>query len=209
MPLRRIPSLTTIQLTKLETALDQIKKSYPKLVPADAALMATALSLTGRHAVAVYNGQQYTWPDHYEALTKAMVAEVDQVNEAIEHNTPKRGAKATAEEEPVTISVGLAPNITAGENVLKERDDLKALLSDIIQEGVEFSYSPSDIGWQWALDRANWNTISGNEVSRRIKVKTNFTEGAVGTEVGTGTKKRAPRKTAAAAPAAAPADDEE
>ncbi len=199
--------MTTVQLTKLETALDQVRKQYPKLVPADAALLATALSLTGRHALALYEGEQFQWPEDYEKLTHSMVAQVEQVNEAIEHNAPKRTAKSTVEEEPVTISVGLAPNISAGEKLLEGRDDLKTRLSDIVQEGVEFAYAPSDIGWQWALDRANWSTISGGEMSRRIKIKTGFTEGAVGIEMGVGgTKKRAPKK-AAAAPVVVP--DEE
>ena len=192
--------MSTVQLTKLETALDQVRKQYPKLVPADAALLATALSLTGRHALALYEGEQFQWPEDYEKLTRSMVAQVEQVNEAIEHNAPKRAAKSTVEEEPVTISVGLAPNISAGEKLLEGRDDLKTRLSDIVQEGVEFAYSPSDIGWQWALDRANWATISGGDVSRRIKIKTGFTEGAVGIEMGIGgTKKRAPKKAAAVA----------
>lgn len=191
--------MTTVQLTKLESALDQIKKTYPKLLPADAALLTTALSLTGRHALAIYDDVQFTWPEDYEKLTKAMVAQIDQVNEAIEANTPKRVAKNAPEEEPVTINIGLAPNLSAGEKLLEGRDDLKAKLSEALQEGIEFSYAPSDIGWQWALDRANWNTISGQEVSRRIKVKTEFTEGAVGIETGTGTtKKRAPKAKAAA-----------
>jgi hypothetical protein len=191
--------MMTCQLTKLESALDSLKKSYPDLNAADAALVATALSLAGRHAIAIYDGVDYVWPDQYEALTRAMIAEVNQVNEAVEHNTPKRGAKATAEDEPVQISVGLKPNYTAGENLLKGREDLQTMLSDLLQAGVEFSYNPNDIGWQWALDRANWNTVSGNEISRRIKVKTSFTEGAVGVEMGTtGAKKR---KTATAAKA--------
>jgi hypothetical protein len=105
----------------------------------------------------------------------------------------------------VTISVGLAPNVTAGETLLEGRDDLKAVLSDVIQQGLEFSYAPSDIGWQWALDRANWNTISGGEVSRRIKIKTSFTEGAVGIETGTGGPKKRTRKAAPAPEAPAPA----
>ncbi|HSI73644.1 MAG TPA: hypothetical protein VK934_10760 [Fimbriimonas sp.] len=197
--------MTTVQLTKLETALDQVRKQYPKLVPADAALLATALSLTGRHALAIYDGAQFSWPEDYEKLTRSMIGQVEQVNEAIEHNAPKRAAKSTTEEEPVTISVGLAPNLSAGEKLLEGRDDLKTRLSDILQEGVEFSYSPSDIGWQWALDRANWATISGGDVSRRIKIKTGFTEGAVGIEVGTAPKKRATKKVAAAE---APAEDE-
>jgi hypothetical protein len=186
--------MTTIQLTKLETALDQVRKQYPKLVPADAALLATALSLTGRHAIATYDGGNFEWPGDYEKLTKAMVAEVEQANEAIEANAPKRVAKNAPEEEPVMISVGLKPNISAGERLLGEREDLKAKLSDIIQEGVEYAYAPTDLGWQWALDRANWNTIRGGDVSRRIKIKTAFTEGAVGVELGTGgPKKRASR----------------
>ena len=193
--------MITIQLTKLESALDQIRKTQPKLLAADAALMATALSVTGRHAIAIYESEQYTWPDDYEKLTHAMVGQVEMVNEAIEHNTPKRSSKTAVEEEPVMITVGLMPNLTAGEAVLTERDDLKAVLSDILQEGVEFVYASTDIGWQWALDRANWNTISGNDVSRRIKIKASFTEGAVGIEMGVGSpKKRASRAKGIAEP---------
>lgn len=163
-------------------------------MPADAALVASALTLTGRHAIALYEGEQYVWPEDYERLTKSMVSQVRLVQEAIEHNAPKKASKSAVEEEPVLISVGLMPNFTAGENLLKGRDDLKTLLSDILQTGVEFAYAPTDIGWQWALDRANWNTIAGIEVSRRVKIKTSFTEGAVGVEMGLGgTKKRASR----------------
>jgi hypothetical protein len=186
--------LITCQLTKLETALDQVKKAHPKLVPADAALLASALTLTGRHAIALYEGTQYTWPEDYAKLTHAMVGQLQMVQEAIEANAPKKVSKTAPEEEPVTVSVGLMPNFTAGENLLKERDDLKQLLSDVLQEGVEFVYSPSDIGWQWALDRANWTTIANSEMSRRIKVKASFTEGAVGIEMGAaGAKKRPSR----------------
>jgi hypothetical protein len=185
--------LITIQLTKLESALDQIRKIHTKLAPADAALIATALSLTGRHAIALYEGEQYVWPNEYEKLTRAMVAQINMVNEAIEHNAPKRTTKTTVEEEPVTVTVGLMPNLTAGEQLLEGRDDLKVVLSDILQEGVEFSYNPTDIGWQWALDRANWNTISSGEISRRIRIKASFTEGAVGIEMGIGPKKRPSR----------------
>jgi len=123
-----------------------------------------------------------------------MVGQVEMVNEAIEHNTPKRVSKTAVEEEPVIVTVGLMPNLTAGEQVLSDRDDLKVVLSDILQEGVEFVYASTDIGWQWALDRANWNTISGNDVSRRIKIKASFTEGAVGIEMGIGTPKKRPSR---------------
>lgn len=186
--------MITIQLTKLESALDQIRKTQPKLLAADAALIATALSVTGRHAIAIYEAEQYVWPDDYERLTHSMIGQIEMVNEAIEHNAPKRVSKTAVEEEPVMVTVGLMPNLTAGEQVLVERDDLKVVLSDILQEGVEFVYASTDIGWQWALDRANWNTISGNEISRRIKIKASFTEGAVGIEMGLGTPKKRPSR---------------
>ena len=186
--------MITIQLTKLESALDQVRKSYTKLMPADAALIATALTLTGRHAVALYEGDQYVWPEDCDKLTRAMLPQIALVQEAIDANAPKRVLKNAPEEEPIMVTVGLMPNLTAGEKVLVERDDLKTLLSDILQEGVEFAYSPSDIGWQWALDRANWQTLADADLSRRIKIKTSFTEGAVGIEMGATTKKRAPSK---------------
>jgi hypothetical protein len=183
--------LITCNLTKLESAVDQIKKAYPKLIAADAALVASALSLTGRHAKAVYEGEYFVWPDENQRLMESMASHLHSVNEAIEEVAPKKTAKtAVVEEEPVVVNIGLAPNLGAGEALLNNREDLKTLLSDVIQAGVEFSYSPSDIGWQWALDRANWNTISEGDLSRRIKIKANFTEGAVGVEQGTAAKKR-------------------
>ena len=187
--------MVTCHLTKLETALDNFRKSYPKLKPADAGLLASALTLTGRHALALYEGNQYRWPEDYDKLTHAMVAQLEMVQSGIE--PVKKTAKTTVEEEPVVVTVGLAPNISAGEDLLEGRDDLKTLLSDVITDGVEFVYSGMDLGWQWALDRVNWNTISGGELSRRIKIKAAFTEGAVGLEMGTGPKKRSSRKVAA------------
>ena len=187
--------MVTCHLTKLETALDQLRKTYPKLKPADAGLLASALTLTGRHALALYEGEQFRWPEDYDKLTKAMVAQLEMVQQGIDHT--KKAVKGAAEEEPVVVTVGLAPNISAGENLLEGRDDLKTVLGDVIKDGVEFVYSGMDLGWQWALDRVNWNTISGGELSRRIKIKAAFTEGAVGMEMGTGTKKRAPKKAAA------------
>ncbi len=178
-----------------------MKKSYTKLVPADAALVASALTLTGRHAIALYEGEQYRWPEDYEKLTSAMVPQLMLINEAIEANAPKRVAKSAPEEEPIMVSVGLMPNYSAGENLLKDRKDLQTLLSDILQDGVEFVYASSDIGWQWALDRANWSTITSHDSSRRIKVKASFTEGAVGVEMGlSGAKKRPSRAKVAEIP---------
>jgi len=199
--------LITIQLTKLETALDQVRKTYPKLKPADAALVTSALTIAGRHAQAIYDEVHYTWPEQYEDLTKAMVAHLEQVNEGIE--TVKKTVKNAPEEEPVFVSIGLAPNLTAAESFLGERNDLKTLMSDILQSGVEYNYAGTDLGWQWALDRANWNTISGGELSRRIKIKATFTEGAVGTESGTTTKKRPSRAKAAVVVEPEPAPEQE
>ena len=186
--------MLTCQLTKLEIALDQVKKAHPKLMPADAALLASALSLTGRHALALYEEEQYVWPEDNDRLTKAMVAQVKITQEAIEANAPKKVSKNAPEDEPVQIPVGLMPNYSAGEKVLQDRKDLKTLLSDVLQEGVEFTYQPNDIGWQWALDRANWSTIAGQDISRRIKIKTGFTQGAVGVEMGTGAAKKRAKK---------------
>ena len=182
-------------LTKLESAVDQIRKTHPKLLAADAALVASALSLTGRHAKAVYEGQYFIWPNDNEKLMVSMSGHLHSINAAIVESLPKKITKNTIlDDEPVVVNIGLAPNLAAGEELLNTREDLKTLLSDILQAGVEFSYSSADIGWQWALDRANWNTISDGDLSRRIKIKAHFTEGAVGSEQGTTTKKRTTKK---------------
>lgn len=182
--------MITCNLTKLESCVDHLRKAYPKILAADAALVAAALSLAGRHAKAVYEGDYFQWPEDNEKLMVSMSSHLRAVNEAIEENTPKKVAKnAVVEEEPVMVNVGLAPNLAAGEALLRNREDLKTLFSDILQEGVEYSYGAQDIGWQWALDRANWNTLSEGELSRRIKIRASFTEGAVGIEQGSNVKK--------------------
>ena len=191
--------MITCNLTKLETALEQTKKAYPKLRPTDAALVASALVLTGRHAIALYDGSEYSWPEDYDGLTSAMVKEIEIANDSYE--PPKKITKTTEEPEPVLISVGLMPNVSAGERQLEGHNKLKAVLSEMLSNGVEFAYAASDIGWQWSLDRANWNTIGDQEFARKIKIKTAFTEGAVGVEMGAGgTKKRASRAKAAPKP---------
>lgn len=171
----------------------------------DAALIASALVFTGRHALAIYEGEQFTWPEDYEKLTKKLVKQLEMISTEVE---PVKKTKTAPEEEPVVVTVGLMPNFSAGERLLNARPGLKAKLSEILQDGVEFNYAPSDLGWQWALDRANWSTISGGEVSRRIKVRTSFTEGAVGIEIGTTVKRRSTKKAEATkeAPAEAVAE---
>ncbi len=202
---QEFPRLITCHLTKLETALDQIKKTHPKLKPADAALIASALSLTGRHAIALYDGEQYICPEDYDKLTRAMVSQLHMVQEGIDNTAPKKVAKTTTEEEPVVVTVGLMPNLAAGERILAGRDELKTKLSDILQDGVEFVYSGIDILWQWTLDRVNWSTVSDSELSRRIKIKASFTEGAVGIEMGAaGAKKKAAPKPKKETPAPEP-----
>lgn len=188
--------LITVNLTKLETALEQVRKAYPKLRPTDAALVASALTLAGRHALALHEGKSYKWPEDYSKLTDALVPLVDIATESVE---PVKKSKTAPEEEPIQISVGLKPDYEAGEAQLEGFNKLKTLLSDAQQDGIEFVYAPSDIGWQWALDRANWATIANKELPRRIKIKTAFVEGAVGVEQGAaGTKKRASRAKAVA-----------
>ncbi|MCA1948332.1 MAG: hypothetical protein LDL55_09435, partial [Armatimonadetes bacterium] len=89
------------------------------------------------------------------------------------------------------IQVDLVPNIEAAERQLEGREDLQALLSDAFQEGLEFNIQTHDVGWQWALDRVNWSTLGGGELTRRVKVRTVFGGGASGVEVGkTGTARK-------------------
>jgi hypothetical protein len=187
--------LITIQLTKLESALDQVRKTHTKLMPTDAALVATALTQAGHQAIALYEEQQYVWPEDVEKLSSAMLPHIRITQEAIEAAAPKRVSKSAPEEEPISLNVGLMPNISAGERVLAGRDDLKTVLSDVLADGVEYAYNPTDLGWQWALDRVNWSTVAGSDISRRIRIKTAFTQGAVGVELGSNApKKRASKK---------------
>lgn len=191
--------MITCNLTKPEATIDQIRKSYPKLKPTDTALIATAIVVAGRYATARYDESSHRWPSEYDGLTKALMGELQQIQRSTE--TGKKTAKAAVEEEAVEVRVGLEPNFEAGEKLLGDREDLKTLLGDILKGGVEFVYSPTDIGWQWALDRANWNTLSDGELTRRVKLKTAFEGHSVGVEVGSATKKRASR---AKAPVEAP-----
>ncbi len=187
--------MITCNLTKPESTLDNVKKSYPKLKPTDAALIATALVLSGRYALAQYDENQFRWPEDYQKLTSALMTELNQIQTA---DPPvKKTAKALAEEEAVEVKVGLVPNFAAGEKVLGDREDLKTLLSDVLAKGVEYVYAPTDIGWQWSLDRANWSTLSKGDLTRRVKLKATFQGEAVGVEMGTAApRKRASKKVA-------------
>lgn len=194
--------LISINLTKPESTLDHVKKTYPKLKPTDSALIATALVLSGRYALAVYDEANYSWPDEYEKLTKSLLTQLHQIQMSVE-GPAKKSAKAIAEEEAIEVKVGLIPNYAAGEKILGDRKDLKTFFSDLLEKGVEYTYSPTDIGWQWALDRASWGTLSKGEITRKIKLKTAFQDNATGIETGTG----APKKRASRAKAAVVAED--
>lgn len=193
--------MISINLTKPESTLDHVKKAYPKLKQTDAALIATALVLSGRYALAVYDEGKYSWPDEYDKLTSSLLIQLQQI-QVLSEGEKKKSAKALAEEEPVEVRIGLVPNLSAGERILGDREDLKTFFSDLLEKGVEYTYSPIDIGWQWALDRASWSTLSGGEVTKKVKLKALFQDNASGIETGSGApKKRASRaKAAVAAP---------
>ncbi len=184
--------MITCNLTKPETTLDQVKKSFSKLKPTDAAMIATGLVLSGRYAMAVYDETQYAWPEDAQKLEKAMMPELTLITQALEAEKKK---KAGEPEEIIEVKVGLTPNLAMGERAIGDREDLKTLLADILQSGVEYVYSATDVGWQWSLERTNWTVLSHGELMRRVKLKAVFQDGSVGVEMGTGVpKKRASKK---------------
>ncbi len=187
--------MLTVQLTKLESTIDQVKKTYPKLKATDVSLISTALSVAGRHALASFDDNHYEWPKDTEKLADAMLSRILSIEGAME--PMKKVTKNSPEEEPITVIIGLASNHAAGEEFLGSRDDLKVLYSDILEKGVEFTYQPHDLGWQWALDRVNWKTVSKDQIKRKVKIHTEFTEGATGSEIGATVKKRGRGKSSA------------
>ncbi len=186
-------------LQKPESTFDQIRKNYNKLKPTDAALIATALVLSGRYAIAVYGNEKYHWPQNHENLTKALQKELSFIQHE-ESPAPKRSTKTVIEEEVPEITIGLVANYAAGEKFLGEREDLKTLFSDLLQKGVEYHYLSTDIGWQWALERANWSVLSGGEVARHVKFKVEFQDNSLGVLIdGAVAKKRTTRAKSASA----------
>jgi len=190
--------LITCNLTKPESTFETIRKAYKDLKPTDAALIATALVEAGRFAIATHDGQDFEWlPSEHEAITKSVSREVNQVQEAIEPEKTKKAALAAAEES-VTLTVHLKPSLRAGEAILNDREDLKTLLADILDEGVEYMFSSTDIGWHWTLERVNWATVSGGEMKRHIKFRAEFIGQHAGVELGPGGKKKGVKATRAA-----------
>lgn len=188
--------MITVNLTKPELTFDAIRKQYKNLKPTDVALISTALIEAGKFATAMHDGLDYEWNSaDYAGMTKSLFSEVAQIQESASHEKLTKKAAAAAEaEEPVTLQVELKPSIKAGEEVLGDREDLKTLLADIMQEGVEYLFSPTDIGWHWTLERVNWSTLSGGDLRRRVKFKPVFAEGAVAVELGPGGKRKVTKK---------------
>ncbi len=163
-----------------------MRKEFSKLKPTDAALVATALVEAGRMAKAVHDGEEYEWtPENYEPFTKSILREVEQIAVAMQEEKKK-----AADEEPITMTVQLKPSQAAGEEFLGPRDDLKTKLSDILEEGVEYLYSPTDLGWHWTLERVNWGTVSGGTIKSRVMFNAEFVDGSVAVLLGPGGKRR-------------------
>lgn len=196
---RSLPDLITCNLTKPESTLDQIRKTFTKLPPTDAAMIATALVLSGRYALAVVDEQPYSWPDDYTKLQDVLLRQLQHIHSMFEAPA-KKVAKTAPEEEPVEMKIGLISNYAAGERVLSGRKDLKTLFGDLVNGGVEYLYAPTDIGWQWAFDRINWSTISTGELTRRIKLKAMFQGEATGVEMGSGAPRKRAKKAVVEAP---------
>lgn len=200
--------MIVVHLSKPESTLEQVRKAYPKLKPTDASLVANGLVLSGRRALCTFDGENYSWPEDIGKLTQALLPQMRQIQETVEAAT-KKAQRIAIEEETVEIKMGLKANFKAGEHLLGDRKDLKTLLSDILEKGVEFQFGPQDvIGWQWAFDRTNWHTLTDGELTRRVKLKTEFQDNSVGVELGaSGAKKRVPKAKAAPAPAPEPIEE--
>lgn len=166
--------------------------------PTDAALLATALVEAGRYAIAEQDNKSFEWNlESMEPMTRAVLSEVKQVQESLEGEKKKTTKAAKTEaEEPVTLTINLRASQAVGEHFLAGRNDLKTKLSDLLQEGVEFQYGATDLMWHWSMERVNWSTITGGDMSRRIRFSADFVDNNTAVELGPGGKKKAPRKKA-------------
>jgi len=183
--------LTQCNLTKPESTFDAIRKSHKNLKPTDAALVSTALVEAGKHAIAVYDGKEYPWgADQAESLARAFLREVEQVQVAEGEKKLTKAAAAKAEPETATLTVHLKPSMDVAELYLGNRDDLKTLVSDLLDEGIEYLYSQTDIMWPWTLERFNWSTLSGGELRRHIKFRAEFVGNSEALELGPGGKRK-------------------
>lgn len=186
--------MISCNLTKPESTYDALRKSHKDLPPTDAALLATALVEAGRLATGVHDEKEFDWaPSHYQGMIDSTAKEVAQVQEHFEAEKTKKAAKGV-EEESVTLVVSLKPNFKAAEAVLGNRDDLKVILGDMVAEGVEYLYSPTDIGWHWTMERVNWSAQTDGELRRRVKFRAEFLEPHLGVELGPGGKRKVTKR---------------
>ena len=190
--------MISCNLTKPESTFDQVRKAYENLKPIDVALVATAIVECGHFAKVVHDGNEYSWPDDQEKLAKALVGDVQAANES-EGPAPKAKklpkAKAKLVEETIIkLSIPVKANQQAGEALLGKRKDLKTLLGDILKEGVEYLYTPTDIRWRWSLERVNWSTVSGGELPHHVIFSPEFSDSCVGIELGPGGKRKKTKK---------------
>lgn len=210
---KRFPrDLISCNLTKPEATFDTIRKEYEKLKPTDVALVATALVESGRHALCIFDGKTYKWPEDQADLTRLLIRDVEAASRVTEDETVKKttrkttakaparmtkaaAAKAKLLEQPVLrMTITIRPDQKAGEAVLGKRKELKTMLSDMLKNGVEFMYSPTDIGWHWSLERVNWSTLSDGELQRHVVFTPEFEGESTAVELGPGGKKRARAK---------------
>ncbi|MEX2244633.1 MAG: hypothetical protein WD716_12390 [Fimbriimonadaceae bacterium] len=190
--------MISCNLTKPESTFDQVRKAYENLKPIDVALVATAIVECGHFAKVVHDGNEYSWPDDQEKLAKALVGDVQAANESEgpapkAKKVPKAKAKLV-EETIIKLSIPVKANQQAGEALLGKRKDLKTLLGDILKEGVEYLYTPTDIRWRWSLERVNWSTVSGGELPHHVIFSPEFSDSCVGIELGPGGKRKKTKK---------------
>lgn len=191
--------MISCNLTKPESTFDQIRKEYAKLKPVDAALIASAIAESGHFANVVHDGKSYVWPDDQEKLAKALVIDVIAAQNLATEGEPKvkKVAKSklkAVEETIIRLTVPIVASQEAGEALLGKRKDLKAMLGEILGQGVEFLYTSADIRWRWSLERVNWTTVSGGELPHHVMFNAEFTDKCIGVELGPGGKKKKIKK---------------
>ena len=192
--------MISCNLSKPESTFDQVRKTYEKLKPIDVALIATAIVESGHFAKVVHDGKEYKWPQDQEALSKALVMDVQAAMDLEPEPEPKpkrttKAAKAKVVEETVVrLTIPIKANQKAGETVLGKRKDLKTLLGKILKEGVEYMHAPTDIRWRWSLERINWSTVSGGELPHHVVFTPIFEDNSVGVELGPGGKRKGRKK---------------
>ena len=187
------PDLISCNLTKPESTFDQVRKTFVDLKPIDVALVATAIVECGHFAKVVHDGKDYVWPTDQAILAKALVGDVQLASNPNNEPKPKKISKAKAkliERTVLKLSIPIAANQQAGEALLGKRKDLKTLLGDILKEGVEYLYTPTDIRWRWSLERVNWSTVSGGELPHHVMFVPEFTDNCIGIELGPGGKRK-------------------